>query len=42
LAYITILAIALVVMIVYAWRAYRGNDGILGRRLAVAYSVRRS
>jgi hypothetical protein len=34
--YITILAIAIVVMAVYALRARAGDDGIAGRRLAVA------
>ncbi len=34
--YITILAIAIVVTIVYAWRARGGSDGVVGRRLAVA------
>jgi len=34
--YITILAIAIVVDLAYAWRARRGEDGRAGRRLALA------
>jgi hypothetical protein len=34
--YITILGIALIVMAGYAWRAWRGADGIAGRRWAAA------
>ena len=34
--YITILAFAVVVMTMYAWQARRGEDGLVGKRLAVA------
>lgn len=34
--YVTILAIAIVVLVVYGWRARNGSDGLAGRRLALA------
>ena len=34
--YTTILAIAILVMLAHAWRAWRGGDGPSGKRIALA------